>query len=244
MSKYAEYRASRTSWGINVLGSFCVEIEASDGTTGFATGFGGPPACWIVSQHLERFLIGADPRNLNRLWDQMFRSTMFYGRKGLPIATISVVDLALWDLVGKLRGEPVYKMIGGAIKDELEFYCTGPEPTATKAAGFWGAKVTLPYGPDEGAAGLRKNVAFLTKHREDVGPDYPIMVDCWMSLTVQYTIELATACLPLNIEWWEEVLHPDDISGYAIIKQALPHIKFTTGEVCPYHSQPSSVSLF
>jgi L-rhamnonate dehydratase len=232
MSKYAEYRASRTSWGINVLGSFCIEIEASDGTTGFATGFGGPPACWIVEHHLTRFLLGADPRNLNRLSDQMFRSTIFYGRKGLPVATISVVDLALWDLLGKIRGEPVYKMIGGAIKDELDFYCTGPEPTATKEAGFWGAKVPLPYGPDEGAAGLRKNIAFLTKHREDVGPDYPIMVDCWMSLTVQYAIELATACLPLNIEWWEEVLHPDDTAGYAIIKQALPHIKFTTGEVC------------
>ncbi len=59
MSGWEKYRASRTSWGINVLGSFCVEIEASDGTRGFATGFGGPPACWLVKQHFERFLIGA-----------------------------------------------------------------------------------------------------------------------------------------------------------------------------------------
>ncbi|KAL8740457.1 MAG: hypothetical protein Q9190_006846 [Brigantiaea leucoxantha] len=59
MSGWEQYRKSRTSWGINVLGSFCVEIEASDGTKGFATGFGGPPACWLVKQHFERFLIGA-----------------------------------------------------------------------------------------------------------------------------------------------------------------------------------------
>lgn len=59
MTKWAEYRGSRTSWGINVLGSFCVELEATDGTKGFATGFGGPPACWLVHQHFERFLIGA-----------------------------------------------------------------------------------------------------------------------------------------------------------------------------------------
>jgi hypothetical protein len=59
MTKWAQYRGSRTSWGINVLGSFCVEIEASDGTKGFATGFGGPPACWLVHQHFERFLVGA-----------------------------------------------------------------------------------------------------------------------------------------------------------------------------------------
>jgi L-rhamnonate dehydratase len=58
MSKWLEYRSSRTSWGINVLGSFFVEIEASDGTIGFATGFGGPPACWLVQQHFQRFLIG------------------------------------------------------------------------------------------------------------------------------------------------------------------------------------------
>lgn len=59
MSGYESYRMSRTSWGINVLGSFCVEIEATDGTKGFATGFGGPPACWLVAEHFRRFLIGA-----------------------------------------------------------------------------------------------------------------------------------------------------------------------------------------
>jgi hypothetical protein len=58
MSQYEQYRKSRTSWGINVLGSFCVELEATDGSKGFATGFGGPPACWLVAEHFERFLIG------------------------------------------------------------------------------------------------------------------------------------------------------------------------------------------
>jgi L-rhamnonate dehydratase len=230
MSKFSTYKQSRTSWGIGVLGSFCVEIIASDGTTGFATGFGGPPACWIVSQHLERFLIGADPRNLNLLWDQMFRATMFYGRKGLPIAVISVVDLALWDLLGKIRGEPVYKMIGGATREVLDFYCTGPDAAAAKEMGFFGAKVPLPHGPDDGAEGLRKNIEFLRKHREAVGPDFPLMVDCYMALTVPYTIQLATATLDLNIGWWEEVLHPDDFDGFAKLKQALPQLKFTTGE--------------
>lgn len=59
MARWEQYRASRTSWGINVLGSFLVEIETSDGMTGFATGFGGPPACWLVHQHFERFLLGS-----------------------------------------------------------------------------------------------------------------------------------------------------------------------------------------
>ncbi|KAI8964270.1 enolase C-terminal domain-like protein [Daldinia sp. FL1419] len=229
-SIWDKYKKSRTSWGINVLGSFLVEIEATDGTVGFATGFGGPPACWIVHKHFERFLIGADPRNTNLLFEQMYRASMFYGRKGLPIAIISVIDLALWDLLGKLRNEPVYRLIGGAARERIDFYCTGPEPTAAKAMGFWGAKVPLPFCPADGHEGLRKNVEFLRKHRESVGPDFPIMVDCYMSLNVPYTIEIAKKCEDLNINWWEECLTPDDTDGFEQIKRAHPTLKFTTGE--------------
>ncbi|KAF1851605.1 nucleotide-diphospho-sugar transferase [Cucurbitaria berberidis CBS 394.84] len=230
MSQYEQYRKSRTSWGINVLGSFCVELEATDGSKGFATGFGGPPACWLVAEHFERFLIGQDPRDTNHLFEQMYRASMFYGRKGLPVAVISVIDLALWDLLGKIRNEPVYKMIGGATRERLNFYCTGPEPVAAKEMGFFGAKVPLPYGPGEGVEGLKKNVEFLTKHRESVGPDFPIMVDCYMSLNVPYTIEVVKATEHLNLNWWEECLSPDDTEGFEQIKRAHPRMKFTTGE--------------
>ncbi|KAJ5677291.1 enolase C-terminal domain-like protein [Penicillium maclennaniae] len=232
MSKWPQYRGSRTSWGINVLGSFCVEIEATDGTKGFATGFGGPPACWLTHQHFERFLIGEDPRDTNSLFEKMYRGSMFYGRKGLPTAVISVIDLALWDLIGKIRNEPVYKMIGGATRERLNFYCTGPQPASAKAAGFIGAKVALPHGPDEGTEGLLKNVEYLRLQRASVGPDFPLRVDCYMSLTVPYTIELVKRCeaIGLNIDWWEECLSPDDFDGHALLKRAHPTVKFTTGE--------------
>jgi L-rhamnonate dehydratase len=71
MSKFEEYRHSRLSWGIGVLGSLFVKIKASDGTEGYATGFGGPPACWLIEEHLKRFLIGKDPRDTNLIWDQV-----------------------------------------------------------------------------------------------------------------------------------------------------------------------------
>ncbi|KAK7203060.1 enolase C-terminal domain-like protein [Myxozyma melibiosi] len=230
MSGYEEYRSSRVSWGINVLGSFCIEIEASDGTKGFATGFGGPPACWLVKHHFERFLLGADPRDYNEIWDKMFRGSMFYGRKGVTVACISVIDLALWDLLGKIRNEPVYKMIGGATKKKINFYCTGIRPDCAKKMGFWGGKVPLPYGPAEGHEGLRKNVEALRKYRESVGPDFPIMIDCYMALNVPYAIELANALRDLNINWLEEVLHPDDFDGFVQLKAACPWMKWTTGE--------------
>lgn len=163
----------------------------------------------------------------------MYRASMFYGRKGLPVAVISVIDLALWDLIGKIRNEPVYKMIGGNTKGkQLNFYCTGPEPAAAKGMGFSGAKVPLPYGPGEGPEGLKKNVEFLRKHKESVGDDFPLRVDCYMSLNVPYTIEVVQACKDagIKIDWWEECLSPDDFDGHAILKRAHPDIKFTTGE--------------
>lgn len=230
MSGYAQYKASRTAWGIGVLGSIVVEVETDTGHVGFATGFGGPPACWLINQHFSRFVVGSDPRDVNRMWDQMFRGSMFYGRKGITLATISVVDLAIWDLLGKLRGEPVYQLIGGRTKDDIGFYCTGPRPEAAQAMGFWGGKVPLPHGPADGPKGVRDNVAFLEGHREAVGPGYPLMVDCYMSLTVPYAIELAKAAAHVGIHWWEEVLHPDDFDGHKLLKQAMPTEKWTTGE--------------
>ncbi|EJU03623.1 mandelate racemase/muconate lactonizing enzyme family protein [Dacryopinax primogenitus] len=232
MSQYEEYRASRTSWGIGVLGSLFVKVTASDGTEGIATGFGGPPSCWLIENHFKQFVVGKDPRDLNLMWDQMFKASMFYGRKGITLATISVVDLAIWDLLGKLRGEPVYKMIGGRTKEKIPFYCTGPLPNETKRMGFWGAKVPLPYSPSEGPEGLRKNVEFLRKHRESVGPDFPLMVDCWMSLNITYAVEIAQKCIDekIDIYWWEEVLHPDDFDGHKLLKERMPTVRWTTGE--------------
>jgi L-rhamnonate dehydratase len=230
MSGYDKWKASRQSWGIGVMGSIVVEIETQSGETGVATGFGGYPAAWLVKHHFSRFLVGEDARNITKIWDQMFRASMPYGRKGLTVATISVVDLALWDLVGKLRGEPVYNLIGGKCREEISFYCTGPAPDAVKELGFWGAKVPLPHSHFDGEDGLLKNVAYLTEQREKVGADYPLMVDCYMSLTVPYAIRLAEAAKHLDIYWWEEVLHPDDIEGQRLLKQAHPTLKWTTGE--------------
>lgn len=230
MSGYPNYRGSRTEWGINVIGGIVVEVEAADGTIGVAAGFGGAPACFLIEKHFSRFVVGSDPSETNRMWDQMYRASLYYGRKGIPVAAISAVDLALWDLLGKLRGEPVYRMIGGKVRDEIECYQTGSRPDIAKELGFTGAKVPLPYAPAEGARGMRENVAFLARAREAVGPDFPLRVDCWMALTPRYAIELAWKTRELDIDWYEEVLSPDDIDGYRELRQACPWQKWTTGE--------------
>lgn len=230
MSGYPDYREKRSSWGIGVLGSIVVEIETSDGYVGVSTGLGGEPACFLIERHFRRFLVGQDPRDINRMWDQMFKSSLPYGRKGLALIAISAVDIALWDLLGLLRNEPVYKLIGGATRNSLALYCTGPEPAIYKDQGFLGAKIPLAYGPSDGISGLRRNVEMFRAARESVGPDFLLMVDCYMSLDVPYAIDLANALIPAGVYWIEEPLQPDDFDGHKLLKSAMPTVRWATGE--------------
>jgi len=231
MSRYPEYRQSRRSFGINVLGTLVVEIEAADGTVGFAVTTGGEPAAFIVEKHLARFLEGRDPAQVEKIWDQMYFSTQYYGRKGLVVNAISGVDLALWDLLGKLRGEPVYQLLGGAVRDELVFYATGARPDLAKQMGFIGGKLPLHHGPAEGEEGFAQNIAMLADMRARVGPDFWLMLDCWMSLDLNYSIRLSQRAAEHGLKWIEEALSPDDYWGYAELKRNAPKgMLVTTGE--------------
>ena len=230
MSTYSDFKKSRASFGINVMKSIVVEVEASDGSIGVSTGQGGAPACYMIEQHFRRFIVGLDPRDINKAWDQMYRASMYYGGKGLPMWAISVVDIALWDLLGKIRQEPVYKMIGGAVRDEIELYCTGIRPDVAKDAGFIGGKMPLPYAPVDRHEGLKANVEHFQRMRKKVGPDFWLMADCWMSLDVPYAVELANAMREVDVYWIEEALHPGDMDGHKLLKDRAPWMRWTTGE--------------
>jgi L-rhamnonate dehydratase len=231
MARYPEYRQSRQSFGINVLGTLVVELEADDGTIGFAVTTGGEPAAYIVEKHLARFLEGRNPAEYEKIWDQMYFSTQYYGRKGLVVNAISGVDLALWDLLGKLRQEPVHQLLGGAVRDELMFYATGARPDLAKEMGFIGGKMPLHHGPAEGEDGLHKSIAEIAEMRSRVGPDFWLMLDCWMSLDLNYATRLAHAASEHGLKWIEEALSPDDYWGYAELKRNAPAgMLVTTGE--------------
>jgi L-rhamnonate dehydratase len=222
---------SRQSFGINVLGTLVVEIEASDGTVGFAVTTGGEIGAFIVEKHLARFLEGQLVTDIEKMWDQMYFSTLYYGRKGVVLNTISGVDLALWDLLAKVRKEPVYQLLGGPVRDELVFYATGARPDLAKEMGFIGGKLPLQHGPAEGAEGLKKNLAKLADMRSKVGDDFWLMFDCWMSLDVPYATKLAHAAHEYGLKWLEECLPPDDYWGYAELRRNVPRgMMVSTGE--------------
>lgn len=231
MSAHAAYRADRATWAIAGEARLYVEIEAADGTTGIAVGDGGAAACLYVERLLNRFLIGQDARDIALMWDQMFRAASFdHGGEGIALRAISVIDLALWDLLGRLRGEPVHKMIGGAVRDALPAYHTGARAIDGKRLGFPIAKVTLAHGAGEGRDGFEASLAVLEDDRKAVGPDYPFAVDCWASLDVTSAVELARATAHLNLAWIEEPLPPWDIDGMRRLRAAAPGTVWTTGE--------------
>jgi L-rhamnonate dehydratase len=161
----------------------------------------------------------------------MYFATQYYGRKGVVVNTISGVDLALWDLLAKVRKEPVHQLLGGPVRDELTFYATGPRPDLAKQMGFIGGKMPLKHGPAEREDGLNANIAALAAMREKVGPDFWLMLDCWMSLDLNYATRLAQAAAPHGLKWIEEALSPDDYWGYAALRKAAPPgMLITTGE--------------
>ncbi|MCZ0925707.1 MULTISPECIES: L-rhamnonate dehydratase [Halomonadaceae] len=231
MSKYPDYRMTRRSFGLNVLGTLVVELEASDGSVGFAVTTGGEIGAWIVEKHLARFIEGKQVTEIEKVWDQMFNATLYYGRKGVVINTISCVDLAMWDLLGKVRGEPVHQLLGGPVRDELTFYATGPRPDLAKKLGFIGGKMPLVHGPAEGEEGMARNLSKLADMRSAVGEDFWLMYDCWMSLDVNYATRLAQGAHEFGLKWIEEALPPDDYWGYAQLKRDVPKgMLVNTGE--------------
>lgn len=226
-----EYRKSRQSFGLNVLGSLVVEIEASDGTVGFAMTTGGEIGAFIVEKHFARFVEGQRVTDIEKMWDQMFNATLYYGRKGIVLNAISGVDLALWDLLAKVRREPVFQLLGGPVRDELQFYATGARPDLAKQMGFIGGKMPLQHGPAEGEEGLAANIAKLADMRSKVGDDFWLMFDCWMSLDLNYARHLANAAREYGLKWLEEALPPDDYWGYAELRRSVPNGRMvTTGE--------------
>jgi L-rhamnonate dehydratase len=231
MARYPEYRESRRTFGLNVLGTLVVEIEADDGTIGFSVTTAGEIGAYIVEKHLARFIEGRSVTEIEKIWDQMYFATQFYGRKGVVLNTISGVDLALWDLLAKVRDEPVHALLGGPVRDELQFYATGARPDLAKQMGFIGGKLPLRHGPAEGEEGLQKTLATLEDMRNRVGEDFWLMLDCWMSLDLEYATRLATKAQAFGLKWIEEALSPDDYWGYAALRRNVPRgMLVTTGE--------------
>ena len=230
MSIYPEYKATRSLFQPDPgkLPAFTVEITTDKGVKGY--GSGGAGGGYVVEQHFTKLLMGEDPFNVERIWDILWRSSMSYGRAGLVINAISGVDLALWDIVGNALAMPVYKLLGGETKARIPAYCTGNDIQQHLEFGYKRLKLAIPYGPADGREGMKKNVELVESTRKALGPDGDIMLDCWMSWTERYTLEMAELVAPHRVYWMEECLQPHDYEGFGRLNAAIKSTRIVTGE--------------
>ena len=120
-----------------------VRVEADNGVVGYGYGGGGEPACLVVNQHFRELVIGSEIESVDdirALWDKVYALSLPYGRKGLPVMALSGLDLALWDLLGKVQGRPVYDLLGGLSKPKVRGYATGKDLERYRDMGYTASK--------------------------------------------------------------------------------------------------------
>ena len=228
LSIYPRFKPHRSLFYAEGLGPDTVMVETNKGITGF--GYGGPGAAFVVEHHLPKLLLGENPFQIERLWDIMWRGTLYYGRKGLVVHAISAVDNALWDIVGKALKTPVYRLLGGGSRESVPCYCTGNNIEQAVEFGFKKLKLAIPHGPADGEAGLEKNERLVERTRKLLGPEGEIMLDCWMAFTEEYAEKLAARLEPYRVYWMEECLMPDDYAGMKRINKRIQSTRLATGE--------------
>jgi len=229
MTRYPRYTDVRASWTPDLGGLGCV-VEASDGTKGFATGSHGTPVASLIDEYLGPRLEDEDPMAIEKIHDMATRMCAPFGAAGLASYAVSAIDLALWDLKGKLLERPVYELLGGPARDELTCYATGNDTDWYMELGFEATKLACPYGPPDGRDGLRRNVDLVADRRETVGDDVEIMLDCWMAFDEAYTVRLANELAPYDLKWIEETLPPEKLDAHESVRERLPGQTLATGE--------------
>jgi len=221
-----------------------VQVDTDDGITGFgeATNYPGNGSL-IVGDALRRvkeFVIGEDPADINRIWHKLFRKATYLGPRGLPTAVMSGIDIALWDIRGKVLGRPVYELLGGRMRETVPLYANGwfddcetPEAYAaaakrTVAAGHVALKCDpflemRPYhtGYVTGqitAAGEDLGVDIVAAMREAVGPSVDILIDAHGHYNVPTAVRIARRLEPYRIGWFEEPVPPESPQALRLVR--------------------------
>jgi L-alanine-DL-glutamate epimerase-like enolase superfamily enzyme len=203
-------------------------VTLNDGTEGtgytYTGGKGGHAIAALIEYDLAPFLLGKEASQVEQLYEAMQWHVHYVGRGGIASFAISAVDIALWDLRGKSRGQPLWKMAGGTF-DRCRAYCGGidlnfPLPKLLDNVrgylkqGFNGVKIKI------GQPTLAADVERIKAVRELIGPDIAFAVDANYSMSVEQAIAAARAFAPFNLLWFEEPTIPDDYAGFAQIAEA------------------------
>jgi L-rhamnonate dehydratase len=220
-----------------------VQISTDQGIDGIGTvGAARGHAQFTIENHLKHIVMGQNPFDVELLWERMYRESIKYGRKGMAIEAISGIDIALWDILGKAAGQPLFNLLGGRTRDAIRAYASALYPTGNLEElcaeaqgyvnqGFSAMKLRFGWGPEDGIAGMRRNMELVRSVRQTAGPDVELAADAHMGWDVSYAIRMIRMIedAGLNLAWVEEPVMPDDIPGYARIASEV-HTPIAGGE--------------
>ncbi len=230
----------------DAMGSFrfhgwlIVELVTDTGEVGIGNAALAPRVTKsLIDLYLKPILIGANPFDAEFLWQHMYRRTIAFGRKGVGMVAISAVDIALWDLLGKLLKQPVFRLLGGKTKQKIPVYASrlysqplddlAREAQQYKDQGYRAMKLRFGWGPVDGAAGMQRNLDLVRTVRKVIGDEIDLMADAYMGWTLDYARRMIPLLRDYHLRWVEEPVIPDDIAGYAALK-ALGVVPISGGE--------------
>lgn len=224
------------------ISAIYVEVVTDSGPSGIFGPLLEEPAS-LIRNKLAPMLVGQDPFAYELIWDILYRHAHSFGGgggKGFQMMAISAVDCALWDLRGKLFGQPVCRLLGGPTQPHVKCYASmlghslAPELVSERAQqavaqGYTAQKWFFRYGPADGLEGMKRNVALVRTVREAVGQTIEIMFDCSMAWDANYTVRILEQIAEFRPRWLEEPFPPDDIEDLIMVRGST-RIPIASGE--------------
>lgn len=214
-----------------------VQVHTDEGITGIGEVNTAPsvaraiieaPISQLSSRGLKEILLHQNPLDIQVLWDKMYAQTAVYGRRGVVIHTISAIDIALWDILGKVLKQPVYQLLGGAYRKTVNAYASDLAPATVdeaiervaryKEEGFRAVK----FGWGGIGQDVRQDIEYLRRLREAAGSELDIMIDIGVPIPLTQAQTFARAAAESDLYFLEEPLSPDDLDGYAVLNSTSP----------------------
>lgn len=224
--------------------SVIVRVRTDNGLEGIGEADSSPemvkavvdaPFSHNVACGLRKLLIGENPLETERLWQKMYRQSMYAGRRSVTITAMAAVDMALWDIKGKHFGEPIHRLLGGKQHDKILAYASilfGQDSNETtdighrwREAGYQAVKFGWePMGESE-----EVDIDLVRGAREGIGDQSILLIDAGCVWDARTALRRAHAFAEFKAEWLEEALYPDDVEGYRWLRDRSP-IPIAAGE--------------
>lgn len=202
-----------------------VKITSDTGHVGWGEGYGPATIIRAGIEHLKPFILGQHPLKTERIWGIMYRRTLDFARSGVLVSAISAIDVALWDLKGKILEQPVHLLLGGKKRDCVVPYATGMYFTEHEQHSQCLPREARHYA-DMGyramkmkvGLGIEEDIENVRLVREAIGPKVKLMIDANHAYNLREAVQLARAVEPYDIYWFEEPISPEYYTQYADLR--------------------------